>query len=163
MNRTAKNTALSADVVLQVPFYDVDTMRMAWHGNYLKYCEQARCALLDKIQYNYIDMEASGFMWPIVDLRLKFVRPAHFNQWIRARATITEYENRLRMEYLISDEQSGARLTRGYSLQVAVAIGSGEMQYVSPPVLLEKIQEFLGAPQAGKFQENSGREPATHR
>lgn len=143
MNKLRNECAISAEVTVQVPFYDVDMMRVAWHGHYLKYCERARCALLDKIRYNYAEMEASGFMWPIVDLRLKYIKPARFNQLIRVRATLTEYENRLRMEYHIEDEASGVRLTTGYSLQVAVEIASGEMCYVSPPILLEKIRGHL--------------------
>jgi len=139
------NFPISAEVDLQVPFYDVDVMRVAWHGHYVKYFERARCALLDRLHYNYAEMENSGFIWPIVDLRVKYVRPARFNQWIRARATVTEYENRLRMEYLICDAKSGERLTTGYSVQVAVEVGSGEMRYASPPILLEKIEGFLAA------------------
>jgi acyl-CoA thioester hydrolase len=130
---------LSADVLIKIPFYDVDMMRITWHGHYLKYFEQARCALFDRIGYNYREMEASGFAWPIVDCRVKYIRPALFNRTVRARATLAEYENRLAIDYLITDEESGDRLTRGHSVQVAVAIASGEMQYASPPALVEKV------------------------
>jgi len=41
-----------AEVELTVEFFDVDSMQIVWHGNYLKYMERARCALLDKIGYN---------------------------------------------------------------------------------------------------------------
>jgi acyl-CoA thioester hydrolase len=135
--------SISADVLLQVPFYDVDMMRIAWHGHYLKYFERARCALLDRLDYNYAQMEASGYAWPMVDCRVKFIKPARFNRFIRVRAALTEYENRLRMEYVIVDEESGERLTTGYSIQVAVTMPGGEMCYVSPPILLEKVQCFL--------------------
>ena len=142
MRKLRDETAPGAEVVLQVPFYDVDMMRVAWHGHYLKYCERARCALLDAIEYNYTEMETSGYIWPIVDLRLKFIRPARFNQMIRVRASVAEYEHRLRLDYRISDADSGERLTTGYSLQVAVAIASGEMCYASPLILLEKLRRY---------------------
>ena len=35
-------------VDFQVEFYDVDSMQVAWHGNYVKFMEVARCALLKK-------------------------------------------------------------------------------------------------------------------
>jgi acyl-CoA thioester hydrolase len=133
----------SAEVVLKIPFYDVDMMRVAWHGHYLKYFERARCALLDKLQYNYAEMEASGYIWPIVDCRLKYIKSARFNRDIRVRATLTEYENRLGMDYLITDVESGERLTTGHSIQVAVEAATGEMCYASPALLLEKVQRFL--------------------
>ena len=44
---------MHADVIIEVPFHDVDTMNVVWHGHYLKYFEIARCKLLDQFHYNY--------------------------------------------------------------------------------------------------------------
>lgn len=134
-----KKNIVSEKIIIRVPFYDVDMMRVVWHGNYIKYFEQARCKLLDKIQYNYLEMEASGYMWPIVDCRVKFVKPAVFNADIEVVATIVEYENRLKIEYVIYDVISRQRLTKGYTVQVAVSIDTGEMCYVTPAALQEKL------------------------
>jgi len=134
-----KKNIVSEKIIIRVPFYDVDMMRVVWHGNYIKYFEQARCKLLDKIQYNYLEMEASGYMWPIVDCRVKFVKPAIFNADIEVVATIVEYENRLKIEYVIYDVISRQRLTKGYTVQVAVSIDTGEMSYVTPVALQEKL------------------------
>ncbi|MEK7694364.1 MAG: acyl-CoA thioesterase, partial [Pseudomonadota bacterium] len=49
------------------------------------------------------------------------------------------WENRLRIDYEMRDALSGARLTKGYSIQVAVDMATQEMQYVSPPVLLQRL------------------------
>ena len=59
---------LSVDTAITVPFFDVDSMNIVWHGHYCKYLEVARCNLLDKLGYNYTDMKNSGFMFPIVDM-----------------------------------------------------------------------------------------------
>ena len=37
---------LHIDTQILVPFFDVDTMHVVWHGHYIKYLEVARCALL---------------------------------------------------------------------------------------------------------------------
>lgn len=132
--------ALSATVQLQAPFYDMDMMRVAWHGHYLKYFEQARCALFDRIDFNYEQMEAAGYMWPIVDCRIKFIRSIRFGQCFAVTATLAEYENRLKLDYRIVDTDSGDTLARGHTVQVAVALASGELCFVSPPILLEKIR-----------------------
>ena len=39
---------LHTDTEILVPFFDVDTMNVVWHGHYIKYLEVARCALLDR-------------------------------------------------------------------------------------------------------------------
>ena len=129
----------SAELELRVPFHDVDAMGVVWHGNYFRYLEQARCELLRQIDYDYHQMEASGYLWPVVDTRLKFIAPLRFDQLIRVCVSVSEYENRLRLEYQILDAESGVRACKGYTIQVAVAKVSGEMQWLSPPILLQRL------------------------
>jgi acyl-CoA thioester hydrolase len=131
----------SAEVVIQIPFHDVDLVGIVWHGHYAKYFEIARCALLESFDYNYDRMLASGYGWPVIDLRLRYVKPAQFGQKIRVRATLLEWENRLRIEYLLTDDASGERLTKGESVQVAVNMVTREMCMVSPDVIFERLGE----------------------
>ncbi|BCS50748.1 4-hydroxybenzoyl-CoA thioesterase [Aeromonas jandaei] len=130
---------LSAEVDVTVPFHDVDMMAVAWHGHYLRYIELARCALLDRIDYNYPQMEASGYLWPVIDVRMKYIAPLSFGQTVRVRATLVEYQHRLKIDYLLYDPQSGKRTSKGYTVQVAVSKQSGEMCLASPQVLLDKL------------------------
>ena len=131
---------LSAEVEIEVPFFDVDPMHVVWHGHYVKYFEQARCALLRRLDYDYPAMQASGYLWPVVELHLKYVSAARYGQRLRAAATLLEYENHLKLGYLLTDIASGQRLTKGHSVQVAVHAATAELQFVSPAVLLEKVR-----------------------
>ena len=135
------NTAagLTAKLEMVVPFHDVDSMGITWHGNYLRYFEVARCRLLDKLNYNYRQMQASGYAWPIVDVQLKYVKASVFDQNITVTATVTEWENRLKINYLIVDTQTGVRLTKGYTIQAAVDMQTQELCFVTPDVFREKI------------------------
>ncbi|MGH9935364.1 MAG: acyl-CoA thioesterase [Blastocatellia bacterium] len=128
-----------AESETQVQFFDLDPMEVVWHGHYVKYLEIIRGVLLDTIDYNYAQMKASGYVWPVIDLHLRYIAPAGFTQRLKLRAEIVEWENRLKIAYLISDVVSGRRLSRATTTQVAVQIATGEMCYVSPPVLFEKL------------------------
>ena len=66
---------ISAEVIIKIQFYDLDPMRIVWHGNYPRFLEQARAVLFEKISFGYREMSESGFAWPIVDMRIKYVRP----------------------------------------------------------------------------------------
>lgn len=132
--------SLSATVDIEVPFHDVDVMAVVWHGHYIKYFEIARCALLRLFNYDYPQMRASGYAWPIVECQLKYVRPARFGQWIQVKATLVEYENRIRIAYEVRDRASGERLTKGLTTQVAVDMASGELQLVAPPIVLQEVE-----------------------
>jgi len=126
-------------VDILVPFHDVDMMEVVWHGYYVKYFEIARCALLDKIDYNYSQMRDSGYAWPVIDLRIRYAKPAVFGQLISVQAEIVEWENRLKINYSITDKLTGLRLTKGYSIQVAIDSQTKAMCFESPRVLLEKL------------------------
>ncbi len=128
-----------AELTIQVPFYDLDPMSIVWHGNYVKYFEKVRCKLLSQINYDYCEMRDSGYIWPIIDMRLKYINSATFGQELRCVATLSEYENRLKINYEIFCKKTQKRMTKGYTIQVAVNIKSQEMQLVSPDVLLRKL------------------------
>ncbi|MDO6566968.1 acyl-CoA thioesterase [Alteromonas sp. 1_MG-2023] len=128
-----------AQSTITIPFHDIDVMRIAWHGHYVKYLEIARCALFDDIGYNFPEMEASGYAWPVIDLHIRYAYPLNFQQKIIVKAKVVEWENRLKIKYEILDEASGKRLTKASTVQVAVNIESKEMLFESPPILLEKL------------------------
>lgn len=124
-------------------FYDVDPMSIVWHGNYPRFLELGRVAVLDLIDYGYERMKASGFAWPVVDMTIKYVQPIRLHQAITVQAQIAEWENRLKINYEIRDKDTGRRLTRAYSIQVAVGIDDGQMRWETPPVLREKLKAWL--------------------
>ena len=124
---------------MQVQFYDLDPLEIVWHGNYARFFEQARCALFDAIDYNYAQMRDSGYLWPVIDLHIRFAHPAQFGQRLVVRAELMEWENRLMISYVVSDKASKQRLTKGSTVQVAVDMATREMCFVSPPILFEKL------------------------
>jgi acyl-CoA thioester hydrolase len=134
-----KTPDLSCEIEVVPAFFDLDPMDIVWHGHYVKYIELARCALLERFDYSYPQMRASGYAWPVVDLRMKYVRSASYAQKLLVRAEIVEWENRLRIEYLMRDALTGARVHRASSIQVAVDMSTREMCFVCPPVLWQRL------------------------
>ena len=134
---------IEAEIEVEVPFHDLDPLGVVWHGYYVKYLELARCKLLDKIKYNYPQMHESGFSWPVIDLRLRYPQPARFQQRLNVKAILVEWENRMKIDYLITDAHTAQRISRGYTVQVAVDMQKQEMCYESPTCFLEKVQDIL--------------------
>ncbi len=138
-----KDGVLQAEVEILVPFFDVDSMDVVWHGHYVKYFEVARCALLERIGHNYQQMREAGYAWPIIDVQLRYMRGARFNQRIIVRADLLEWENRLKINYLIRDAETGERMTRGSTVQVAVEMASREMLLASPRIFVDAVERAL--------------------
>lgn len=136
---------LQVAVELVVPFFDVDSLHVVWHGHYVKYLEVARCALLDRIDHNYTQMKDAGYAWPVIDLQLRYARPARFGQRITVRADLVEWQNRLKIHYQAHDTDRGERLTLGSTVQVAVSLADGTMQLVSPVCFVEAVEKCIAS------------------
>lgn len=130
---------ISASIITEIQFFHLDPMKVVWHGNYPQFFEEARSALLSKLQYNYAEMEASGYLWPIVKMQIKYVKPLILGQQIKVIATLKEFEQQMKIDYLIEDASSGQRMTRGTTTQVAIDHASGKMCFGSPQLLLDKV------------------------
>jgi acyl-CoA thioester hydrolase len=134
---------LSENYSFSVPFFDVDSMNIVWHGNYCKYLELARCKLLDKIGYNYRAMAESGFLFPIVDMQIKYIKPIIFEQAIVINATLIEWEQRIKIKYLISDARTQEVLTKAHTIQAAVELKTQRLHLACPDIFIQKVQQLL--------------------
>lgn len=131
--------AYSACVEIEIPFFDIDSVNVVWHGHYPKYFELARCALLEKFNYGYDAMRVSEYIWPVIDLQIRYIKPLLFKQRVIVQATLKEWEYRLKIDYMIRDAASNARLTKGSTVQVAVDMKTKELCLMSPSVLFERL------------------------
>ena len=129
----------SVETIVKAQFYDLDPMNIVWHGNYARFLEVGRCDFLDRLGYNYTQMEESGYAFPVVHMQLKYVKPVRRGQEVVVTTTLVEHENRLKLDYVLRDRLSGEVLTRAQTIQVAVRADNGELCLESPPILIEKV------------------------
>ena len=133
---------MEANIKITVPFYDVDPMQVVWHGNYVKYFEQARCAFLDEINLTYNDMDKIGYLFPIVEMKVKYIRPCVFGQEINVCARLVPCDNFLIFKYEVTDAASNTVLCKAETRQMGVRKKDGESLFVLPEVLLERLRKI---------------------
>lgn len=134
---------VSASAEATPQFYDLDPMNIVWHGHYPRFLELGRVAVMKRIGYNYEEMVESGFAWPIIEMRMRYARPMRLDKAVRITAGIVEWENALKISYSIVDLETGSRVMRASTSQVALPIGTQDMLWVTPDVLREKLAPFL--------------------
>ena len=132
----------TVETKIKVDFFDVDSMRIVWHGNYVKYMEIGRCALLDEIGFGYMEMERTGFLFPVATINLKYIRSLHFNETATVKSTLIEYENRIKIRYEIYNEK-GELTTKGESTQMAVRAEDNETLFEGPAVFTDKVKKII--------------------
>jgi acyl-CoA thioester hydrolase len=132
-----------AETEFTVEFYDLDPLRVVWHGNYIKYFEAGRRALLEKIGYSYEEMEKTEFAFPVIEVSAKYVSSLRYREKARIKAILMEYENRLLIRYEIRNAQTDVLTTKGFTTQMAFDIKNNESCFVCPAVLTEKVEAFI--------------------
>jgi acyl-CoA thioester hydrolase len=61
-----------------VRFSEVDSMRIVWHGNYLKYFEDGRESFGSKYNLGYLDVYKHNVMIPLVKITCDYKRPLEY-------------------------------------------------------------------------------------
>lgn len=115
------------------PIYaDTDAMGIVYHANYLRFFEMARTELLREIGFTYRRLDSKeGVMLPLVDVAIKYKKPAFYDELLEIRTTIAELKNAsVTLAYEIYNEK-GELLTRGTTRH---AVTDSELH----PVVLKK-------------------------
>ena len=107
---------------MRVEFYDTDCMGVVWNGTYFNYFERVRAALLRSVGYDYPRMYEEGFLLPVVRNKAKYIKALKLGDEFQIKATVTEYDLMLNIEYEISSKATGEIMTKGASSQMAVTL-----------------------------------------
>ena len=135
-----------ASVRIDIPFHDVDAMRIVWHGNYARYFEIARTALLRQYQLDYPEMEASGWLFPVIRMDCRYLSPLRYGDIALVEVIVEEAEFKMVLGYKITQEKSGKKIATGHTEHAVLDAGFNLLMPI-PVALRERFVEG-GAPSA---------------
>ena len=143
-----EDPALFALVTTTVPFQDADPTGAVWHGNYFRYYDLARVALLERFDFGYRAMAAAGQLWPIVETQVRYLKALRYGETVTIEARMVEWTFRLRLHYrLLAGD--GALVNEATTLQVPVNAADDSLIVGAPPELCARIEAQLGGTDAG--------------
>lgn len=126
---------------LTVRFNEVDSYQVAWHGHYVGWMEIGRMALARRFGLDPFQLAELGYLGPVVQLELKYLRPAHCNDLLTVRTSLepSEAANLIFVcEILGSD---GVRLAHGRTVH-ALTDRDGVLQFRLPAEVAERVAEL---------------------
>jgi acyl-CoA thioester hydrolase len=77
-----------------VRYSESDQMGLAYHANYLAWCDMARTEYLRACGLSYRDLEAGGLLLAVVDARVRYRSPARFDDRLRVRCWLRSVTSR---------------------------------------------------------------------
>jgi len=93
----------AVSVELEVPFHDVDALRIVWHGHYLKYAEVARSAFLRSRRLDMEDVLALGLGMVVVDSHTRYSFPLRYGERLRASVWCSQVDHRIQLPFVIDN------------------------------------------------------------
>lgn len=93
---------------VKVYYHDTDAYNVTWHGNYLKWYEEARCEMCDKLGL-HLDKIAKeeGVLFPIVNINLRYKYPAKLYDELVVETSVKEFSRaKIVFEQIIKEKKT---------------------------------------------------------
>lgn len=122
--------------LFHIRFSEVDSMQIVWHGNYLKYFEDAREAFGEKFGLTYLDAYAKGYMTPIVKSSIEHKAPLKYLE--KGKVVIKLIHDpsaKIIYRYYVYNAKTEELCATGETIQVFID-KEGELQLFAPEFFL---------------------------
>jgi len=104
-----------------VRYAETDQMGIAYHANYLVWCDMARTAHLRERGLSYRDLEAGGLLLAVVTAEVRYRAPARFEDRLQIRCWPREVSSRgVEFGYAITQAESGRLLATARTVLIAL-------------------------------------------
>ncbi|MBP8598406.1 MAG: acyl-CoA thioesterase [Selenomonas sp.] len=111
-----------------VNFYDTDAMAVVHHSNYIRWFEIGRVEYLRAIGITLNELMEDGFVFPITEVRAKYVSPGKFDDVVQIETTATALTKaKMAFDYRILRKSDGELMVMGHSQNVFTRQDTGKI------------------------------------
>lgn len=90
----------------RVSYAETDKMGYLYYGRYAEYYETGRVEALRALGFVYREMEENGLIMPVVDMRIRYRKPAFYDDLLEIKTSIPELPGvRIRFNYEIFNSE----------------------------------------------------------
>ena len=111
-----------------VNFYDTDAMAVVHHSNYIRWFEIGRVEYLRAIGITLNELMEDGFVFPITEVRAKYVSPGKFDDVVQIETAATALTKaKMAFDYRILRKSDGELMVMGHSQNVFTRQDTGKI------------------------------------
>ena len=110
---------------LRTLYVDTDRSQVVYHANYLRYFEFGRASLMREANYPYKEIEAGGYLYPIIKTELNYYSPLFYDDLMVIHTRPAQLELvKVQFDYLITRADNGEIVCTGFTRHCAVNTNS---------------------------------------
>ena len=108
-------------VEFRVRYAETDQMGVAYHANYLVWCEIGRTDHIRTLGTSYREMEEQGIILAVSEASLRFIASAKYDDMIRVETSLSRVTSRvLTFDYVISHADTGTKLATASTSLISI-------------------------------------------
>ena len=129
---------LKVEIDLNIRFSDTDAMGVVWHGNYLRFFEDAREAFGKTFNLHYLDVYNNGYFTPIVKSEINHKSALYYGNKAKVIAKfIPSPAAKIIFEYEIINTETNAISATGITIQVFLTTQERQLELNKPKFFLD--------------------------
>jgi acyl-CoA thioester hydrolase len=129
---------LESTIEIPVRFSETDAMGVVWHGNYLKFFEDARERFGEDYGIKYMDAFNAGYYTPIVKSDINHKASVYYGQKVKVRAILEQHaSSKVVFRYEVHNMETGELAATGSTTQVFLGIEDRLLELIKPKFFAE--------------------------
>ncbi len=101
-------------------YADTDRSQVVYHGNYLRFFEFGRASLMRDASFPYLEIEESGYIYPIIEIGVKYYSPLKYDDPMLVHTKPSDLARvKIKFDYVITHEETGDIVCSGFTQHCA--------------------------------------------
>lgn len=128
---------------VRVRYAETDQMGVAYHANYLIWCEIGRTDFIRKAGMSYAEMERGGLGLAVSDATVRYHASAKYDDLVIVETALTEVRSRaITFQYTMTRADTGVKLATAST--TLMAIDSAGKLRAMPPAIRDFLERAIG-------------------
>jgi acyl-CoA thioester hydrolase len=128
---------------IRVRYAETDQMNVVYYGNYAQYFEVGRVESIRQLGYKYKDLEASGVIMPVVEMHVRYLRPATYDDLLTVKTILCELPHDHKVEFLQDVYNEEGKILAAGRVILYFLDAVTRKKRIIPAALKEKLAPFF--------------------
>jgi acyl-CoA thioester hydrolase len=127
----------------RVTFSDTDAMGVVYYANYFEWFEIGRTEFFRSLGISYKELDARGFVTPVVEAYCKFIKPARYDEVLLIDTRVSVFKRAtIRFEYSVIQKKDGLKLAEGYTVHAFLNKEDGKIVRI-PEYIVDALKKLI--------------------
>lgn len=125
---------LKSKLAIPIRFSETDAKGVVWHGNYLKFFEDAREKFGKDFGIEYLDVHSKGYYIPIVKSEISHKASIFYGDGAIVEILLEKHDSaKIVFRYNVYNQKTQQLAATGMTMQVFMFISDRSLELIKPP------------------------------